>query len=47
MQIEVEMISPAYAVVDPWAVMIVAVHTSIADITVTTAWHSYNFTERA
>ena len=47
MQIEVEMVSPAYTVVDPWAVMVVAVHASITDITMTAAWHSYNFTERA
>ena len=36
-----------HAVVYPGAVVIIAVHTSITDITMTAPWHSYNFTKGA
>ena len=47
MQVEARVVRPPDTVVDPWAVMIVALHAAIAYVTVATLWQTNDLAERA
>jgi hypothetical protein len=47
MQIEVDVVLPTNAIVNPWTVVVKLLYTSVTEVAVSAPWKSYNFTKWA